>query len=85
MCLVGVAIGKMAESTVEAGGSSVDDEMLMNHIQNYRVIYDKICKGYKNRTTIRNAWEEVAKKFSMSVDECQRRYNTIRTRGILNT
>ena len=70
----------MAESTIEAGGSSVDDEMLMNHIQNYRVIYDKTCKGYKNRTTKRNAWEEVAKKFSMSVDECQRRYNTIRTR-----
>ena len=77
MCLVGVAIGKMAESTVEAG---VKDEMLMNHIQNYRAIYNKTCKGYKNRTTKRTAWEEVAKKFSISVNECQRCYNTIQTR-----
>ena len=71
-------------ANVEGSGkedqSVVDDETLMNLVQNYKVIYDKSSKSYKNRNSKKNAWEEIAKKLSMTVDECQRRYTTIRTR-----
>ena len=45
---------------------AITSETLMNVIQNYRVVYDKSCKEYKD---LQNAWKEMG----MDVAEVQRR------------
>lgn len=61
-------------------GVIADNETLMNVIQNYRVMYDKSCKEYKDIRKKKNAWEKVAEELEMGVSEVQRRYNSIRTK-----
>ena len=57
----------------------INNKILMNLIQNYRVIYDKTCREYRDVRKKKNAWKEVADKLGIEVDEAVRRYNSIRT------
>ena len=57
----------------------INNEILMNLIQNYRVIYDKTCREYRDVRKKKSAWKEVADKLGMEVDEAVRRYNSVRT------
>ena len=57
----------------------VNNEILMNLIQNYRVIYNKTCREYRDVRKKKNVWKEVADKLGIEVDEAVRRYNSIRT------
>eukprot|EP00795_Rhopilema_esculentum_P003869 gene3869-15166_t len=57
----------------------IDNEMLMNYVQHYRVIYDKSCKDFKIPLKKRNAWKETSQKLGIDIAEAQKRYNNIRT------
>ena len=57
----------------------VNNEILMNLIQIYCVIYDKTCREYRDVRKRKNAQKEVADKLGIEVDEAVRRYNSIRT------
>ena len=52
----------MASSVMEGSGvkANVDNETLMDCVQNYRCIYDKTCKHYKNSLSSNlSSWKSV--------------------------
>ena len=69
----------MAESVTEAEETCLKNETLINMVQNYRCIYDKSCKDYKDTRKKRDAWTEIAQKLKVDVTEAQKRYTNIRT------
>ena len=73
-----IANSKMANSTNNT--EEVDDQTLMNCIQNYRVIYDKGSKDYKDQRKKKNAWSEVSLQLGIEVLEAQTRYKSIHTK-----
>ena len=40
----------------------VEEELLSEEVRCFPCIFDKADKAYKERDTVRNAWDEVAKK-----------------------
>ena len=70
---------KMAENNTGKESELYDNENFMNLVQNYRIIYDKKCKDYKDTRKKKNAWLELSKKVGVDVAEAQKRYNSIRT------
>ena len=63
----------------ELSGTGNDNESFMNLVQNYRIIYDKQYKDYKDSRKKKNAWLEISKKVGVDVAEAHRRYNSIQT------
>ena len=58
----------------------IDNETLINLIQNYRVIYDKTCREYRDvRKKKMHGSIEIVVKLGIEVDEAVRRYNSIKT------
>jgi hypothetical protein len=55
------------------------DEILMSKVQEFRCIYDKKLKDYKDQRKKSNAWKEISQIMGMPVDNCIKRYNNIRT------
>lgn len=39
-----------------------EEEMLSEKVKKYPVLYDKQCKGYKEKDAVENAWTAVAKE-----------------------
>lgn len=54
-------------------------EDLTSLVRQYRCLYDKSFKYYKNKRMKINAWNEISAKMDISADECRRRYYNIRT------
>ena len=48
--------------------SLIQKENLCEIIHNYPVIFDKSCKGQKERDVITNAWEEIANSLEFISD-----------------
>ena len=59
--------------------NEIDNETLMNCVQDYSVIYDKMSKDYKIPLRKRNAWKEASTELGIDVEVAQKRYNNIRT------
>ena len=58
---------------------NISDESLMENIREYKAIYDRYCKAFKDRNLKRNAWVELEKKLEVPRDTLEKRYNSIRT------
>ena len=52
----------MAESELNL----MQENNLCEIIHNYPVILDKLCKGYKERDAIENAWKKIANSHGIS-------------------
>ena len=57
----------------------VSQEDFMSEVREYRCLYDKNCRDFKDKRTKANAWKAVADKFSISPSEAEGRYKNIRT------
>ena len=55
----------------------ITNELFMEEIRKYPVIYDRYIKAFKDQNKKRNAWENVSKATGLSVAECQKRYKNI--------
>ena len=52
----------------------VDEGVFMDEVRKYTCLYDTKQKCYKNKkTTKKNAWEQIAKKFNGTIEECEKR------------
>ena len=51
----------------------------MNAVREYRVLYDKGVKGFKDKRQKDNAWKEIADITKMTVKECEQKYSSQRT------
>ena len=67
---------KMAES--------ITNELFMEEIRKYPVIYDRYIKDFKDQDKKKNAWENVSKATGLPLVECQKRYKNIRTNYVRN-
>ena len=59
---------------------NIEEEAFMDKVREFPAIYDTSQAIYKNRTIKKNAWQEIAREFSTSVESVQLKYKTIRTR-----
>ncbi|XP_012143753.1 uncharacterized protein LOC105662835 [Megachile rotundata] len=58
--------------------SSEEDEMLIECIRNYPVLYDISDKDYKNYLVKENVWREISTKLGRSPTDCKKRWRNIR-------
>lgn len=56
---------------------SSDD--FMSKVREYRCLYDKATKDFKDVRKKENAWREVSECFSMTPSEAEKKYKNIRT------
>ena len=57
----------------------MSERELMDLVRQYRVLYDKGVKGFRDRTLKENAWSEIAQKLNMTPKEAECKYNSQRT------
>lgn len=56
-----------------------DKENFMAAVREFRCLYDKGIKDFKDLTKKENAWKEVSQRTNMTVTEAQNKYKNIRT------
>lgn len=59
---------------------NIDNDILIEKLKQYPVIYDKSSNDYRDTRKRNNAWKEIAQELKVEVQTAQKRYNTIRTR-----
>ena len=57
----------------------MDDRVLMDTVREYRCLYDKGVKDFKDKRVKANAWKEIATKLEVEVKDIMDRYSSIRT------
>ena len=58
---------------------SFSKEEFMGKVQKHPVIYDKFSQEFKNNDMKKNAWNMIAARFDMSVEEAEKKYSNIRS------
>ena len=58
------------------------NKQLMEVVREYRVLYDKAAKGFRDINKKDNAWKDVGERLEMAPEEAKRRYTTERTKFV---
>ncbi|XP_068732649.1 uncharacterized protein [Montipora capricornis] len=61
-------------------GSLSFDETFAEVVRNYRVLYDKECKDFKDKNKKLQAWEKVANEMGMTKDDAQTYFRNMRNK-----
>ncbi|XP_031624722.1 uncharacterized protein LOC116341663 [Contarinia nasturtii] len=56
----------------------INEEKLISEVQNRSILYDKALKGYRKPAIRETAWQEVATALESTVDECKKRWRSLR-------
>ena len=59
--------------------NETDDAAFMEEVHSYPAIWDKFCSDFKNKHKEVNAFTNIGLKFSISAEEAEKKYNSIRT------
>ncbi|XP_055307070.1 uncharacterized protein LOC129571322 [Sitodiplosis mosellana] len=56
----------------------INEEKLISEVEKRSILYDKALKGYRKPAIRETAWQEVAVALESTVDECKKRWRSLR-------